>query len=138
MHGPVVGCLMTALLLFFALRWKDERLQKLCYVSFLLCAVFSGIAYFTGPVTYEFLQELEGFSSEMKARTEDHAVMGRTAFVGMVLLGLGALVSLLAYAQGQPPSKGLRWGILVAAIFMSLLLAWTSHEGGLIRRLEYS
>jgi protein-S-isoprenylcysteine O-methyltransferase Ste14 len=129
---------MTALLFFFALRWRDERLQKLCYVSFLLCAAFSGVAYFTGPATYEFLQELEGFTSEMRARAEDHAVTGRAVFVGMVLLGLGALVSLLAHAQGQPPSKSLRWGILVAAIFMSLLLAWTSHEGGLVRRLEFS
>ncbi len=135
-HGPVVVCLFAVVLFALALRWQDERLQKLCYAVFLGCAVFAGVAYYTGPGAYEAFESAVWFTDEMKVRTEDHAVMGRTSFVGMVLLGLGSLVSLLGYAQGQPPAKSLRWGILVLALVMALLMVWTSHEGGMIRRLE--
>ena len=137
-HGPVVGCLFATVLFALALRWQDERLQKFCYLVFLGCAALAGLAYYTGPGAYEAYEAFEWFSEEMKARTEDHALMGRTSFVGMVLLGLGALVSLLGYAQGQPPAKPLRWGIFALALIMSLLMIWTSHEGGMIRRLEIS
>jgi hypothetical protein len=137
-HGPVVACLFAVVLFGLALRWQDERLQKFCYLVFLGCAVFTGIAYYTGPGAYEAYQQADWFTAEMQTRTEDHAVMGRTSFVGMVLLGLGSLVSLLGYAQGQAPAKPLRWGILVLALLLALLMVWTSHEGGLIRRLEIS
>lgn len=137
-HGPVVAGLFAAVLFGLALRWQDERLQKFCYLVFIVCAVFAGIAYYTGPGAYEAYQEFEWFSEEMKVRTEDHAVMGRTSFVGMVLLGLGSLVSLLNYAQGQEPGKAQRWTIFALALVMALLMVWTSHEGGMIRRLEIS
>jgi hypothetical protein len=135
-HGPVVACVLTVVLFGLALCWQDERLQKLCYVVFLGCALLTAVAYYTGPGAYEIYQSYDWFSETMQARTEDHAVMGRNSFVGMVLLGLGSLVALLGYAQGQPPAKPLRWGVFGIALALALLLIWTSHEGGLIRRLE--
>ncbi|MBC8405586.1 MAG: hypothetical protein H8E15_10190 [Planctomycetes bacterium] len=137
-HGPVVACALTVVLFGLALCWQDERLQKLCYAVFLGCAVLTAVAYYTGPWAYELYETFDWFNAEMKARTEDHAIMGRNSFVGMVLLGLGSLVALLGYAQGQAPAKPLRWGIFTIALVLSLLLIWTSHEGGLIRRLEIS
>ncbi len=137
-HGPVVACLFAALLFGLALRWRDERLQKFCYLVFLICTALTAVAYYTGPGAYEAFEAMDWFTEEMKVRTEDHAVMGRTSFVGMILLGLGSLVSLLGYAQGQPPAKPLRWGIFAVALLLALLMVWTSHEGGMIRRLEIS
>lgn len=137
-HGPVVACLFAVVLFGLALRWQDERLQKFCHLVFLGCAVLSGVAYYTGPGAYEAYETMEWFTDEMKVRTEDHAVMGRASFVGMVLLGLGSLVSLLGYAQGQAPGKAQRWGVFALALVMAMLMVWTSHEGGMIRRLEIS
>ena len=60
-----------------------------------------------------------------------------TAFHAALAAGdSAAALALLQYAQGERPAPWLRWALLVAALLLAWLLAWTAHQGGLIRHPE--
>jgi hypothetical protein len=135
-HVPAMGCVIVAIFLALAMRWQDERLQKICFGGFIVSAIFAAIAYYTGPNSVEYMQTLDSWNEAVNAQAELHALWGQGAFLGMVVLGLGSMMALLGYVQGQPPSKWLVRGLLLASLVLFAVLVWTAHEGGVIRRPE--
>ena len=132
-HLPVVG-LMAALVILIASQFrKDEFLNKLGYSFVLFCAVTACIAYFTGGATYE---SLESRLTEARPIIEDHAIIGRAAFVGMILLGVAVLSAFFQYWQEEKPAAWHRWAILIATVALCYILAWTAHLGGQVRHDE--
>lgn len=135
-HVPVVGLPVALLVYAFALRWRDDRLQKLCWGMFIAFAISSAVSYFTGPAAFELLDAAGKVDDATRAISEEHALLGRASFAAMVLLGLGGMVAFLGFAQGAPPKRGLRLGLAVVGWAVVLLLAWTAHEGGELRHVE--
>jgi len=135
-HLPVVGLPVILFVYAFALRWRDDRLQKLCWMLFIAFAASSAVSYFSGPAAFEMLESAGKVDEATRAISEEHALLGRASFAAMVLLGLGGVVAFLGFAQGAPPSRGLRLGLAFVGWLIVLLLAWTAHEGGELRHVE--
>lgn len=132
-HLPVVGCL-SALVLLAIGEWRRSELVFQIACGFLLgCTVSAAAAYYSGPEAYE---QLETVLAAEKTLIEDHAVLGRAAFVGMVIVGVVALQALLQFLQDEKPARWLRWLLLALTLAMCALFAWTAHLGGLIRHVE--
>lgn len=132
-HLPVLACPAAVVLLALARLTRNETFfQTGC--GFLVLGALAGVAaYFSGPAAYESLALPAGPEREL---AEAHGALGKGAFMGMVLGGLAALLALLQYPQGERPAPWLRWALLAAALVLTWLLAWTAHQGGLIRHPE--
>ena len=132
-HVPVVLCPLAAALLVYALIKKDagEPFLKLGWILLLVAAVGSLTAYYSGPSAFEQLNEkVTNNAAGIQDLLEDHAVLGRTAFVGMILVGALALQGLLQFLQGESPARWLRVTILMLALALSYVLVWSAHLGG--------
>lgn len=135
-HLPVIGLPVVLLVYAFALRWKEERMQKLCWVLIIGFGVSSVISYYSGPSAFELLEASGKVDAATRAISEEHALLGRGVFAAMILLSLGCVVAFLGYLQGAPPGRGVKLSIAVAGWVIVLLLAWTAHEGGELRHVE--
>ncbi len=131
-HLPVLGCPAAAGLLLASRLVRSEILFKTACVFLLIALLGGGAAFFSGPSAYDGLT----VDASTRELIEEHAALGKGAFVGLVLLGLAALLALLQYPQGERPSPWLRWLLLAASLLMALILAWTAHEGGLAGHVE--
>lgn len=144
-HLPVVLCPLAAVLLLVAMARKEagDPLLRLGWILLLVAALGSVTAYSSGPSAFEQLNEqipgkagMSGEAALVQALVEDHAVVGRTAFVGMVLVGVLALQGLLQFLQGESPARWLRVTILVLALVLSYVLVWSAHLGGQVGHPE--
>jgi len=132
-HLPVLACPAAAVLLLLARLLRNETLFQTGAAFLVVAALAATAAYFSGPPAYESLALPAGAEREL---AEAHAALGKGAFMGLVLAGLAALLALLQYPQGERPAPWLRWVLFAAALVLAWLLAWTAHQGGLIRHPE--
>ena len=106
-------------------------------ILLLVAAVGSLTAYYSGPPAFEQLNEqVTNDAAGIQGLVEDHAVLGRTAFVGMILVGALALQGLLQFLQGESPARWLRLTILLLALALSYVLVWSAHLGGQVGHPE--
>lgn len=132
-HLPVVGCPVALLLMLVALRRGDDALLRLAWLFLIATAVLAVVAYYSGPPAYELLAtELE----PVKQLVEDHAVVARAAFVGMVVAAALAVQGWLQFLQQETPPRWLRWTIAALTLLLCYLLAWSAHLGGALRHPE--
>ncbi|MCH2101715.1 MAG: hypothetical protein MK209_07315 [Planctomycetes bacterium] len=135
-HLPVIGLPVTLFVYAFALRWRDDRLQRLCWLLVVAFAASSAVSYFSGPDAFEMLDQAGKVDEATRAIAEEHALLGRIAFSAMALLGGACGVAFFGRLQGAPPGRSLRLGIAIVGWLIVLLLAWTAHEGGELRHVE--
>ena len=99
----------------------------------LVSAFIAGVAYFSGPLAFESLEtELEA----VRDLVELHAVLGRAAFFGLVLLAVSTVFTVLRALEEEAPSRWLNAIVIAGAALLSYLLLWAGHFGGAIRRPE--
>ncbi|MEM9558418.1 MAG: hypothetical protein AAGC60_29470 [Acidobacteriota bacterium] len=142
-HLPVVGVLCAAALLVAAevAAWRtgDARTAvpttlRLSGWSVLLVSALTGIvAYYSGPSAYE---QLDSVLADDKEFVERHAVLGRAAFVGLIVAAALALQGVVHHLQEEPPLRWLHRVVLVLVLGLCYLLAWAAHLGGQIRHEE--
>lgn len=132
-HLPVLACPAAGVLLALARLTRNETLFQTGCGFLVLGALAGAAAYFSGPAAYASLALPAGPERDL---AEAHGALGKGAFMGLVLGGLAALLALLQYPQGERPAPWLRWTLLAAALVLTWLLAWTAHQGGLIRHPE--
>ena len=132
-HLPVIGCPFTFLILFIAHLKNDHLWFQIGTGFLLLCLIGTLGAYFTGPPTYEFLQKEYQVEKNI---IEQHAMMARAAFYGMILLAIFGLNILMRHWQEEPPSLWLNRSLLLLLFVICWLFAWSAHLGGQIRHPE--
>ncbi len=132
-HLPVVGVPIALAMLAVGHLRGHEILLRFAYCLLVVCGVLSIAAFYSGPPTYELLEsELQA----EKERVEQHAVIGRAAFIAGILVAVIAIQALLQFLQGEPPARWLRLTIFLGALVLSYLLVWSAHLGGGIRHPE--
>ena len=113
----------------------DEKAWKNNYSLLIISGIIAGIAYFTGPEAADYLKEfLEPYSQE---QVEDHALMGRIA---SVIQGIVALLGIMGWAsilQEEMPDKRIPSILIFLLGINTLLMIYSAHLGGLIRRLDF-
>lgn len=100
----------------------------------IVLGVISAIAYFTGPKAADWTKEvLANYSQDL---VEDHALWGRVAFVLQVIAALLGVMSWASIWQEEVPDGRIPKVLMVLMIINTLLLLYTAHLGGYIRRMD--
>ena len=132
-HLPVILCPL-ALVLFVCARLRHDTPAARIGRWLLVASAAVGVpAYFSGPTAFE---AMESELAPMRDLVELHAVLGRAAFFGLVLLALTALQTTLREIQEEPVPRWLHGIVVVGTLLLSYVLAWTGHLGGAIRHPE--
>jgi hypothetical protein len=112
----------------------DARPWKGTFSGLIILAAIAGIAYFTGPETAEWTKQI--LASFPQDRVEDHAFWGRIAFVIQVVAGLIGIMAWSSILQEEQPDRRIPGLLLVLLIINTLVMLYTAHLGGMIRRMD--
>ncbi|HEY5940405.1 MAG TPA: hypothetical protein VIT87_06260 [Gemmatimonadales bacterium] len=132
-HVPVIGILIVLLLLVIATLRRSTELTRASYVLLVLMAASAVIVYLTGEPAEELVENLPGFS---EAIVEEHEEVALIATIGMGVLGLVALVRLIRFRAPRIAPAWYDRGVLLLALLMGGVMAWTANLGGQIRHSE--
>ncbi|NRA50354.1 MAG: hypothetical protein HRU12_14580 [Phaeodactylibacter sp.] len=109
-------------------RWKDT------YSLLIALGAIAGIAYFTGPEAADWTKQvLDTYNQDL---VEDHALWGRIAFVIQVVTALLGVMGWATILQEEKPDKRVSIIVIVLLILNTLVMVYTAHLGGLIRRVD--
>lgn len=132
-HVPVIGLLIVLLLLVVARLRRSAELTRVSYGLLVLLAVATVIVYLTGEPAEELVENLPGFSETLVEQHEEAALI---ATIGMGVLGLVALVGLIRFRAPRIAPAWYDRGLLLLALLMGGVMAWTANLGGQIRHSE--
>lgn len=132
-HVPVIGLLLVLLLLAVASLRRSAELMRVSYGLLVLLAAATVVVYLTGEPAEELVKNLPGFS---EALVEHHEEVALIATIGMGVLGLIALVGLIRFRAPRIEAAWYGRGVLLLALLMGGLMAWTANLGGQIRHSE--
>lgn len=128
-HIPVFGTIFGLVVLAVAWGRREPVLLRVALVTFLTCGAVAGVVYLTGEGAEEVV---EGRVAE--AVIEPHEEAGLVALIAALALGVFAAAGLFL-ARREPP----RWlapVVLVAALAVAGVMAWTANLGGQISHPE--
>lgn len=132
-HLPVIACPFALVLLVLGRVLGEPLATRGAWVLLVLTAGAGAAAYYSGPAAWE---QIAATSVDDKPWVEQHAVIARVAFLGLVIVGVLAIQAILQEAQGQAPPRALRVAIFALTLALCHVLAWTAHLGGQIRHVE--
>ncbi len=100
----------------------------------IVLTIITGIAYFTGPETADWTKEvLDSFPQD---HVEDHALWGRIAFVIQGIVGLIGVMGWSSILQEEKPNAKIPILLIVLLIINTLVILYSAHLGGMIRRID--
>ena len=132
-HVPVIGLLIALLLLAVATLRRSTELTRISYSLLVLLAATAMVVYLTGEPAEELIENLPGFS---EALVEQHEEVALIATIGIVVLGLVALVGLIRFRARRIAPAWYGRGVLLLALLMGGVMVWTANLGGQIRHSE--
>jgi hypothetical protein len=131
-HVPVLGALFGAVALVVALRARNDTMARFALAALVVAAIAAAPVYLSGGLSEGTIEKVAGVQ---EGSIERHEGAARVATVAMAALGLGALVALLRFRR-RPISPPVASTLLVLALALTGVLAWTAHLGGEIRHAE--
>ncbi len=133
-HVPVLGTIFGTLLLIAAMILRNGTLVRTSLTVFVVAAVVTVPVYLTGGGAEEAIEGGPGVSAE--SLMVQHARFGLIASIAVAVLGL---LSLVAMGSARGKSAIPRWigpSVLIVALAVSGLFAWTATLGGQINHPE--
>ena len=112
----------------------DDKAWKGSFIGLIVLAVISSIAYFTGPEAADWTKEV--LTSFPQDHVEDHALWGRIAFVIQGIAGLLGVMGWASILQEETPDRRIAGVVIALLITNTLVLLYTAHLGGFIRRMD--
>lgn len=135
-HLSVIG---TPWLVYRVLNHKqlsmDSKPWKVTFSGLIILATITGVAYFTGPETAEWTKQ--ALASFPQDQVENHALWGRIAFVIQTITGLLGIMGWASILQEELPDRKIRSLLILLLIANTLIIFYTAHLGGLIRRMDF-
>lgn len=132
-HIPVLGTLLGAVLLAYALWRGQETVQNVSLGLLVFVGAVAVVVYLTGEPAEEIIEGAAGVSHDA---IEAHEVWGWYAFLASILTGLGALGALvLDYVWGQLGRQAV-WVVFLLAFLTSGVMVYTANLGGKINHPE--
>ncbi|MCG8373187.1 MAG: hypothetical protein MI700_06620 [Balneolales bacterium] len=108
--------------------WKDT------FSGLIVLSIITAVAYFTGPETSDWTKQV--LVSFPQDQVENHALWGRIAFVIQVIAGLLGVMGWASILQEEKPDRKISFVLIVLLIVNTLVIMYTAHLGGLIRRMD--
>lgn len=132
-HLPIVGSILGAFVLIHGIWRKSNSALIAAYNVLIISAIGAGIAYATGEGAEEAVEHLQGFSKNV---IEEHAESALASLIGLIVIGVVALIGLFVTLKSATLSRP----VALVALFVSLiafgLVARTGYLGGQIRHTE--
>lgn len=135
-HIPVLLTPVGLVILLLALRRGSDELRRLALGTFVAAALFGTPAYLTGEDASMWLPPDAEDWEITEPFVEAHEDFAMIAFTGLVILGTGSLIAMIAWRGGRAMPKWCTSVALAAALIVSGLLAQTAHLGGQVRHTE--
>lgn len=127
-HVPVVGALFTLAVMIAGAVIGDRKMTLLGCGFTVICAATAAVAYGTGPPAYETVAPT--LSESTKELAEQHALLGRAAFIITLLTGVVALQVILRTAAAESPSPWVTRVLIALLVALAAILIWTAKLGG--------
>ncbi len=112
----------------------DSKSWKGTFSGLIFLAAIAGIAYYTGPETADWTKQV--LSDFPQDQVEDHALWGRVAMVIQVIAGFVGIMGWASILQEEQPDRRIYWIVLVLLLANTLVMLYTAHLGGMIRRMD--
>ena len=133
-HIPVFGILFGIIIYSIGLFRKQTSFQNGGYVIFMLTALLTIPAYYTGEPAEHLVEKISDVPHHV---IHEHEEVAETAFIMSNVLGILSLFSLmLTVKRPEKVSVFTRAMTLILALFTLIMMLYTAYEGGKIRRPE--
>lgn len=135
-HFPMVGIIIGMLILVAGYLLKKNSVVKQVALGVFVFAALAAIpAYFTGEGAEEAVEHVAGISENT---IEEHEDMGKTFAILSGVLGVFALLTLIADRKGHKASGVLYAIVFSLAVITSIYAKQLGTSGGEIRHPEIS
>ncbi len=132
-HLPVLGTVFGLLLLAAGTWRKSEELKRAALATFVLVALAAIATYLTGEPAEDVAKKGANFAG---AFFEKHEDLAGAAMAGSVVIGVAALFGLVWYQGPRLMKPWFGTLVLVAALVVTGLMAYTAYLGGRIGHPE--
>jgi hypothetical protein len=132
-HVPVIGLPIVLLLLAWAIVRRSAELLRASFGLIILLAIVTVIVQVTGEPAEELVEGLPGVVDSMVEAHEESALLGT---VGVVVVGVIALLGLWRLGTGKILPQWYSPVVLIAGILVAGLMVWIANLGGQIRHSE--
>ena len=132
-HIPVLGAIISFVLVLAILVKKDPGLKSLSLWWFVLIGALGAVVYLTGEPAEESVEHLSWFQENFVERHEDTALWALIVTEVLALMGVFGLY--LQKKKHTTPVSFWRVAIVVAGINLAFM-GWTANLGGQIRHTE--
>ena len=132
-HLPIVGTLISLLILFSGWIQKNTSLIKTAFFILVALALVTIVVKHTGEEAEEFTEHMPGYSHEV---IHEHEEAGELAFYAMEVTGILALITLYLYRKNSGSVRLMVALVLVANLVSFCLMVYAGKLGGEIRHTE--
>lgn len=132
-HFPIIGTIFGLMILVMGLVLKNNSVKNTAYILFIICALFSFTAMYTGEGAEEIVEDMPTIGHQI---IHEHEELAEKFAIIMYVLGFFSLVSLLANIKNHKFSKILSFITLTLAILGTILSKSVGTSGGEIRHTE--
>lgn len=132
-HIPIITVPFALILFTIGHRWESRSIKLVALNTFIVGAVFAGLAFLLGEGAEEMVENIAGIAESTIESHEDSAVL---ALWLTVALGLVSLTNLSLLKYNHEFSRYFFIPIIALGVLSSGALAYTSKEAGKIRHPE--
>jgi uncharacterized membrane protein len=132
-HFPVVGSVIVALLLAFALQRRSDDVGRAALLLAALIGVMAIITYFTGEPAEELVERLPDVS---KAAIEEHEDAALVATIVVGALGALSIVALYLHRGAHALSRRMTGSAFALSLVACAVMGYTALLGGQVRHSE--
>lgn len=132
-HFPIVGTIIGIGILAYGQYSKNDEIQKVALITFLLMAILTIPVFLTGEEAEETVEHIVGVSEQL---INNHEELAEKAIWLMGLLGVFSLINIYAIIKKLPFKKTINIITLIISLGTFGLFAKVGNTGGEIRHSE--
>ena len=132
-HLPIFGSIFGGLVLAHGIWTSSKQTKVAAYKLFILSSIGVVVAYLTGESAEESVEHLQGV---MEGNIKAHEDFALYALVGLIALGISAIVGLIVTLRQSVYTRTVAYMILILSLSSFILVARTGYLGGQIRHTE--
>ena len=132
-HWPIVGTMLTLLILVYAKIAQKKEVETLSYLLFILMTLFTIPVFVSGGGAEEIVENLPGVT---EGAIHEHEELAEVALNLMIALGILALATFTLLRLKKKVAGIFSWITLVLAIVVSGVFVRVGNLGGQIRHTE--
>jgi uncharacterized membrane protein len=132
-HFPIIGTIFGLGILISGLLLKNNSVKNTAYILFIICAIFSFAAMYTGEGAEEIVEDMPTIGNQI---IHEHEKLAEKFALIMYITGFFSLISIIANVKNHKFAKLLSFITLTLALVAAILSKSVGTSGGEIRHTE--